>query len=554
MKKILLTGINARFSHSNPSLYYLRTFIHDLDFDVEIVELTINQDRTKLIDAITGKGADIIALSVYIWNVELIKEILPQIFTRSGKAEIVLGGPEVSYNPEEWLDRYGFIGHIITGHGETGFRELLTGKNTGRIIKSLNPHFSEIPFPYRKEDFSGFRQRNIYYESSRGCPFRCSYCVSSHYEQKLEYRPLEKVRNELDIIISHKPRIVKFVDRTFNSKKPHYREIWKHIVQSYSAELTLFHFEIYPHLLDEDDFTFLADVPPGLFQFEAGIQSVSSPTLEAINRRETWDRIKPKLEKLISMKNIHLHVDLIIGLPFEDSLKMRESFNQVYSLKADHFQMGLLKVLKGTEIMERTGEYGIEYSPGAPYRIESTKWLTAGEVGKLLDISLLIDTLYNRHRFDTTLENLADRCESPYHLYDKLSGYINSTYEEKRSRKWEVNADRILGFIESEFPEKSDFFRDCLMYDWCMTTRLNYYPALFRNEKTKKVKKKGFRFFTDTFPRNEIDYQGVKFTRSEMKRSIFFSPETAEFREKYMNHHTALLFLKDSGEKVFFTI
>ncbi len=554
MKKILLIGINARFAHSNPSLYYLRTFIDSLDFDIEILELTINQERAEIIDTLAGKGADIIALSVYIWNVELVREILPDIFTRSGKAQIVLGGPEVSYNPEEWLEEYSFISHIITGHGETGFRELLSGENTARIIRSTNPHFSTIPFPYRETDFPGLRNRNIYYESSRGCPFRCSYCVSSHSEQKLEYRPVEKVKEELDIIISHSPKIVKFVDRTFNSGRSHYREIWKHIVESYSGETTLFHFEIYPGLLGEDDFSFLSMVPPGLFQFETGIQSVWPRTLESVNRRESWNDVRPILERLIGMKNIHTHVDLIIGLPFEDSRKMRESFNRVYSLKADHFQMGVLKILKGTEIRERAGEYAIEYSFRAPYEIISTKWLTEDEIKKLVNISLLIDTLYNPHGFDITLENLVKLNKSPYDLYEKLSDYINSTCEEKRNKRWEENAGRIFGFVERTYPEMREYFRDCLMYDWCRTTKLNYYPALFRDKRTKRIKKEGLSFFTDSRPGSEIEYRGVKFTGEEMKRSIFFSPETAEFRKKYMQNHNTLLFLRDSGERVFFTL
>ncbi len=554
MKKILLTGINARFSHSNPSLYYLRNFIRDLNFDVEILELTINQEKAEILDSITRRGAGLIALSVYIWNVELVKEILPGIFTRAGNPEIVLGGPEVSYDPKEWLEEFPFISHIITGHGESGFRELLAGEKSGRIIKSVNPHFSEIPFPYRKEDFPGFRNRNIYYESSRGCPFSCSYCVSSHREQKLEYRPVEMVKEELDVIISHKPKIVKFVDRTFNSKRSHYREIWRHIVESYSGRSTLFHFEIYPRLLKEDDFAFLSKVPRGLFQLEVGIQSVNSRTLESINRRERWEDIRPILERLAGMKNIHTHLDLIAGLPFEGLLQMRESFNQVYLLKADYFQPGVLKVLKGTEIRERAAEFGIEYSPRAPYGIKSTKWLKATGVEKLLNISFLVDTIYNRHGFPVTLENLEELSENPYHLYEELSDYISSYYKDNRNRSWEETGKRILRFVEGKYPEQSDFFRDCLVYDWCTTSKLHYYPAVFRDERAKRVKKEGVCYFTENSPGSKTGEREMMFRRSELKRSIFFRPLTEEFRKRYMQDHTDALFLKDSGKRFLFTI
>ena len=487
MKKILLAGINARFSHANLALYYLRTYTQDLGFDVYIKEFIINQDLDEIIDSIINENPDCICLSVYIWNTELIKSIIPKIKSKKGNCKIILGGPEVSYDPQRWLDDFQEINYIITGPGEEGFRRLVESGISleGKIIESKNPHFSEIPFPYNNDDFQYLKGKNIYYETGRGCPYSCTYCISSRIDQKLEFKNIEQVKKELDIIIRHYPKIIKFVDRTFNAKKSHYRQIWEYLVSDYSNSGIRFHFEIYPGLLEKKDFDFFITCPEDLFQFEVGIQSTHDKTLKAIKRKCPWESIEANVKKLIELKNIHIHVDLITGLPYEDIIHLKDSFNRIYLLKAEHFQLGILKVLKGTEIYDQAAEYEITYSLKAPYTIESNKWLSKNQVKKLIVIAQLIDTIYNTHKFSRTLELLINLYKSPYDLYNDLADFIISDYSGKRSKVWEENAQRILSFIKSKFPKQETSILNCLRQDWDGHSKQDFYPKIIRTEESK---------------------------------------------------------------------
>lgn len=492
MKKILLAGINARFSHSNLALYYLRTYTQDLGFNIYIREFVINQDLDEIIDSIINENPDCICLSVYIWNTKLIKSIIPKIKSKKGNPKIILGGPEVSYDPQRWLDDFQEIDHIIIGPGEAGFRRLVESGLTlkEKIIETRNPHFSEIPFPYDNDDFESLKGKNIYYETSRGCPYKCAYCLSSRIDQKLEFKNIEQVKKELDIIIRHQPKIVKFVDRTFNAVRSHYRQIWEYLVSGYSDSGIRFHFEIYPGLLEKEDFDFLITCPEGLFQFEVGIQSTHEETLKAINRKCLWESIEVNVKRLIELKNIHIHLDLIIGLPYEDIIHLKDSFNRIYSLKADHFQLGILKVLKGTRIYNQVAEYEITYSLKAPYTIESNKWLSKDQVKKLIVIAQLIDTIYNTHKFTLTLDSFmnlsrdvsAPLYKTPYDLYNDLAEFIITEYFGKRTKVWEENAQRILKFIKTKFPKHEENIFNCLRQDWDGHSKQNFYPKIIRTE------------------------------------------------------------------------
>jgi hypothetical protein len=548
MNKILLIGINARFSHPATALYYLREYVRDLPWDAIIMEFTIHTPVRDILLCIEDAKPDAVAFSVYIWNTGVVQEVLRNLGEMHDRPKIVLGGPNTGYNPEDWLARFSFIDCIIPGHGEEAFRSLLnSGLNSEKQILQIdNPPFSRIPFPYTDEDLLSFEHRKIYYETSRGCIFKCAYCLSSRDDQRLEFKEINQIKNELAIIMKHNPKIIKLVDRTFNAKKTHAHTVWKHIIDSYAGSATRFHFEVHPGLLDKNDFKLLEDCPPGLFQFEIGIQSTCGTALRAVNRTGDWDKIKPKIERLIGMNTIPVHVDLIAGLPFEDYNTLAFSFNEVYSLNANHFQLGYLKVLPGTEAMERAKEWGIRYGLEPPYEVIENLWLGADNMKKIKTVSRLIDALYNSHRFKRTLENLLKLYRSPFHLFEKLADVASLKYTANTGMQWEILADIIVDCVFSLHAET--YILDCLRWDWCASAYSNRMPKMLKTENARQKRKELLSRLKDGWKASggpaDIDYAFAM-------RSNFFFPETAEFREKYLAGKNYTLFPHGKNEPLF---
>ena len=417
-----------------------------------------------------------------------------------------------------------------------------------RIIREQNPAFAEIPFPYNSSIMKKLEGRFIYYESSRGCPFRCSYCLSSRDDQKLDFRPVSIVRDELDFLVSHNPGLIKFVDRTFNSRKDHYRPIWEHIAGDCSGRKTVFHFEIYPGLLDEDDLRFLATVPEGLFQFEIGIQSVNSATLEAVHRvmdSKSYDVI----ERLLARGNIHIHLDLIAGLPFEDYTGFATSFNRIIGFKPHHFQPGILKVLPGTEMMEKSAEYGLDAELLPPYTVKSTRWLSVSEMQKITRIAMLVERIYNSGRFRSTGEWLSAHFGSGFAFYEKL---CDASTGEKQGTHWEDTALFFIKAIRNESKDLLPLLMDHLRWDWCSTGKLHHYPEILKSDRTTAAKREGYNYFIRQSRGNVISNGSVIFTKDELRNSIFFVPETPEFRNRMMDAERAL-FLPDK-RVIFFNL
>jgi radical SAM superfamily enzyme YgiQ (UPF0313 family) len=504
MNKILLIGINARFSHPAMALYYLREYVRDLPWNAIIMEFTIHTPVRDILHSIEDAKPDAVAFSVYIWNTSVVQEVLIKLGEMHDRPKIILGGPDTGYNPEDWLARFSFIDCIIQGHGEEAFRSLLAGSFTSqnRILQKDNTPFSQIPFPYTDEDLLSFEFRKIYYETSRGCIFKCAYCLSSREDQRLEFKEISRIKDELAIIMKHKPDIIKFVDRTFNAKQTHAHEVWKHIIDSYSDTGTRFHFEVHPILLAEDDFKLLEGCPTGLFQFEIGIQSTCESALRAVNRTGDWKKIKPQIKRLIRMNTIPVHVDLIAGLPFEDYDTLAFSFNEVYSLNANHFQLGYLKVLPGTEVKERTEEWGMQYSSEPPYEVMENRWLGAMHMKKIKMIAKLTDMIYNSHRFNITLENLLQQYKSPFILFEALARASLRKPAANSEMQWEYLTDLIID-CASEQNLKEDFIIDCLREDWHVSSKSNRMPKKLKIHGTRN-NRKGRKVLRDLQNKNEI--------------------------------------------------
>jgi radical SAM superfamily enzyme YgiQ (UPF0313 family) len=532
MKKIVFAAINCRWTHSNLALYYLKKSISDLPFLTEIIEFSINQSPWELIAEIYHSQPDFLAFSVYIWNVESVKKILAECEKIVPECQIILGGPEVSYQPEAWLAKFPNISNIICGAGEKSFREVILGKREEEIVYPQKTPFSQVPFPYSEEDWQFLKHKYVYYESSRGCPFQCSYCLSSRMDNHLDYKQLDVVLQELGEIISHEPKIIKFVDRTFNSNPERAREIWQFLAQ----KQVKCHFEIHPQLLAEADFAVLSQIPPSRFQFEIGIQTLNEETLQAIHRKQDWQKCKSNIQRLRKETHIHLHVDLILGLPFETSVTFQESFNEVYSLQADAFQLGFLKVLAGTEMREKETEYQLRYLSASPYQIMSTKWLNFAEVLFWQDLEKLVNLFYNSGNFTTTSYETGQLFSSPYAFYKELGDFWlekNLSFEQK---DWQHLAISLVAFIHEKFEGKSAYFLDCLRWDWCKKANSHFYPPFLHKTSFHELKKEVYPQLKDKYPANQL------------KKAIFLEIETSEFADKYANGKKKVFFSGGEAE------
>ncbi len=555
MKKVLLVAINARYTHSCLALYCLKSFSAGLDYDIIIREFSINRAHNEIIADILALRPDMLAISVFIWNAELVKKILPAFIRQAGGVKIVLGGPEVSYNPDRWLSLFPEIDHIIIGEGEAAFRHLLEKgpEAEKKIIRIRNPHFGTLPVPYSPEDLVHLKNKYVYYESSRGCPHKCSYCLSSRSDQRLEFKGVSDVERELDLIMARGPHLIKFVDRTFNVRKEHYRAIWKLLIDKYSDGDATFHFEIHPYYLDDEDFDLLSSCPQKLFQFEIGVQSINPLARRAVGRAGSWEAEKAAIKRLVELGTIHIHLDLIAGLPFEDFGSFRRSVDELFSLNPGHLQIGFLKVLPGTDMFDRAEELGILYSELPPYTVRETRWLKRSEVCALERIALLADRLFNTGRFKLTLTQLTNLHGSAFDMYADMDKYAN-IHQTRLSRKWESGAEFLLGFIRSRHPRKMEFFLDTIRWDWCMNRLSHHYPEIISPRGAAAAKKAGCEYFSKLSLTDIVDFKGIAFARSDLRRSVFYRAESREFMKAFMDNNRYALFLPGRSDVVLFNL
>ena len=497
--KILLAACNAKYIHSNLAVYDLQAYASEYTDHIILKEYTINQQKDDIMRDIYLEHPDVVCVSCYIWNISFVKELMADLAKILPDADFWAGGPEVSYDAEKFLSENPEFTGVMVGEGEETFQELsgyyvkknpeklenITGicyrdgektiHNGWRQIMDL----SSIPFIYK--DLSEFKNRIIYYESSRGCPFSCSYCLSS-VDKKLRFRDTETVKKELQFFIDNKVPQVKFVDRTFNCKHDHAMAIWKYI-NEHDNGVTNFHFEISADLLREEELQEMSTMRPGLIQLEIGVQSTNPDTIKAIHRTMDFEKLKGIVDRIHSFGNIHQHLDLIAGLPYEDYDSFRHSFNDVYALKPQQLQLGFLKVLKGSHMMEMCKEYGIVYKTQEPYEVLSTKWLDYDHVLKLKTVENMVEVYYNSGQFQNTLEYLENFFQDAFSIYERLgSFYMEKGYGDvshTRMRRYEI----LLEFLE-DVPEISmDQVKDQMVYDLYLRENLKSRPGFARDQK-----------------------------------------------------------------------
>lgn len=468
--KILLTAINAKYIHSNLAVYSLRACAREYRDQVEIAEFTINNQKDYILEQIYKKKPDVLCFSCYIWNLDYVESVSREFHKLCPEVPIWVGGPEVSYEVEAFLQTHPQITGVMIGEGEKTFREVCAyysnGGDLGKIsgiafqekesakeeaarvvfIPAREPmDMSSIPFCYdTMEDFSN---RIIYYESSRGCPFSCSYCLSS-IDKKLRFRNIELVKKELQFFIDQKVPQIKFVDRTFNCNHAHAMAIWKFIKENDNG-VTNFHFEISADLINEEELALISDMRPGLIQLEIGVQSTNQATIEEIHRTMKLDRLQEVVRKIQAGGNIHEHLDLIAGLPYEDYATFRNSFNEVYSWKPNQLQLGFLKVLKGSYMYDHQQEYEIIYHDQPPYEVISTRWLSFSDVLRIKQVEEMLEVYYNSGQFEITMKLMEKLFDSAFDMFQELGtfyeemGYTGMSHS--RIRRCEI----LLEYLQS---------------------------------------------------------------------------------------------------------
>ena len=496
--KILLAACNAKYIHSNLAVYDLKAYSSDYDEHVILREYTINQPKDEILKDIYSSGADVVCFSCYIWNISFVRELIRDLVKILPKTAFWAGGPEVSYDAEKFLTEMPEMTGVMVGEGEKTFHDLLEfyidGKDSLEEISGIAYRtgdkiihngwrelmdLSAIPFVY--EHLEKFENRIIYYESSRGCPFSCSYCLSS-IDKKLRFRDLELVKKELQFFLDHRVPQVKFVDRTFNCKHEHAMTIWKYILE-HDNGVTNFHFEISADLLREEEMELMSQMRPGLIQLEIGVQSTNPETIRAIHRHMDLKKLEHCVNRVHSFRNIHQHLDLIAGLPYEDYDIFHQSFNDVYQMKPDQLQLGFLKVLKGSLMQKEAEVYGIVYKEKEPYEVLSTNWLTYGEVLKLKMVESMVEVYYNSGQFWHTLEYLVPLEKDAFTFYEKLgSFYEKKGYSEishSRMRRYEI----LLEYLKEETDVPAEVAAQKMLYDLYLREKLKKRPAFASDQK-----------------------------------------------------------------------
>ena len=584
--KFLLAAINAKYIHSNPGVYSLRAFARTKipGADIEIGEYTINHQMDLILQDIYRRKPDFIGFSCYIWNISYIMEIVRDVKKVLPEAEIWLGGPEVSYDAKKVLTREPDVRGIMRGEGELTFTELVraylqrektsvpdgyTGesfrgqakeKTSGCAENTRMPEnaegenahsdrldLSQIPgityraangeieghgpqrllsldeIPFYYDDMAGFENRIVYYESSRGCPFSCSYCLSS-IDKTVRFRSLDRVLPELQFFLDHKVPQVKFVDRTFNCKREHTLGIWRYLVE-HDNGVTNFHFEVSADIFDEEELELIGKMRPGLIQLEIGVQSTNPDTIREIHRHMDLVKLKRAVDRVYDYRNTHQHLDLIAGLPYENYESFMRSFDDVYRMRPDQLQMGFLKVLKGSYMEEQVAAYDLKYRGIPPYEVLSTKWLPYSDVIRLKGVEDMVEVYYNSGQFPATMKLLEKRFQRPSEIFVNLAEYYEKNgltgISHSRLARYEI----LYRFLEEDMreeerdhvtaakvpetgqPSLADF-RDSLMYDLYVRENIKSRPSFASDQSPYKKEVREFFMAEEENPKWLTDYAG----------------------------------------------
>ena len=500
--KILLTTLNSKFIHTNLAIRYLKSYTKDL-VDADIREYTINNDLDYI-------------FSTYIWNVLDIVKLCENIKKVKPHTIIGLGGPEVTYDSENAMEKYPFVDYILCGEGELVFRDLvmylqgnkniedvegIVYRNNGEIVvnrpKELLQNLDEIPSPYENLDPKEYENRIVYYETSRGCPFNCQYCLSSTLKG-LRYFSIDRVKKDLKALIDARVSQIKFIDRTFNANKKFAKEIMNFLMEN-DNDYTTYHFEVTAHLLDDDMLEFLSNCKEGLFQFEIGVQTTNQKVLDAVGRRDDFTKLSKVVKKIASYRNIHQHLDLIAGLPYEDYASFENSFNDVFNLGIEHLQLGFLKMIKGTGVRKTANEHGYKYKDYPPYEVLYNNYISYSQILKLKDIEEILEKYYNYKNFVLSMRYIIFNYykESPFKFFEEFAIYFDKNgyfdVAQGKNQLYKI----LLDFYNESINKNNDLFNDILKYDYISLGKTSNIPQFFNKLDMEDFKNRCHVFLQD---------------------------------------------------------
>lgn len=529
--KVLLTAINSKFIHSNLAVRYLKAFTKDLEYDCKIREFSINDREEHVLKEIIEEEADVVAISTYIWNVEMATRLANLIKRVNPKIEILYGGPEVSYDSRVFL-KHNVGDYVIEGEGEKTYREFIQYKLGGKDIEDIKGlhykkdeevfsngsrplmTFDEVVFPY--EDDEDLNNKIVYYEGSRGCPFNCKYCLSST-SHGVRFHSIDRVIKELQYFIDKKVKLVKFVDRTFNCNHKYSMAIWNFLIKSDTK--TQFHFEISADILKQEELDLLRNAPEGRFQFEVGVQTTNDDVLRNINRFVNFSDIKEKVVELLSIRNIKQHLDLIAGLPGEDLESFIKSFNDVHSIRPEEIQLGFLKLLKGSSMREEGDKYGMVYSPYPPYEILKTDNVSYREILILKKVEAVVDKYYNSQKFNNILNYFYPKFDTPFKFFYELGeffenkGYFNRNIG--NSEYYKV----FLDFDNEILNSSSDSLKDIVRYDYLSSNKKRGIPEFLKIKIDREVEEDIKNLYRDRYSFREYSVEKFFIDMEEYKKS-----------------------------------
>lgn len=512
--KILLVAINAKFIHSSLAVRYLSAYNPDISDHIKCLEYTINNSEDYILTDVFSEKPDVICFSCYIWNIEMIISISQNLKKVLPDTKIICGGPEVSYDCEELLKNNPTLDIIIYGEGEKTFGEVSRALINGTSLDSINGivyrnnetiitsppqaplSMDQLPFVY--DTLDDLRNKIIYYETQRGCPYNCQFCLSS-IEKGVRFLSLEKVYGQLDFFLEHKARQVKFVDRTFNCNKKHAEAIWSYLIENDNG-ITNFHMEIEAHIMEDDTLELLSKAREGLFQFEIGVQSTNQDTLTAVKRNPDFLSLKERIQRIKDLGNIHIHLDLIAGLPFENYNSFGESFNDVYALFPHQLQLGFLKVLKGSGLKENASQFGLVSRNNAPYEILFTNALNFTDMCRLKTIEEMVETYYNSGKALRSAQYIATFFSTPFAFYEALGDFWTEQGFHRVNHSKEGLYTNLYEFTKQNAHTKDHMkiIKDILKFDMLACDNLNSLPKWlfdFRNSEDEKAVKR--KFFND---------------------------------------------------------
>lgn len=543
MSKIVLAGINSQYVHLNLAVRYLKKYVEaNSDLKIEIYETNINNQVFNIIKDIYELNPDKIIFSTYIWNKEYIVEIVKELKKVLPNVEIILGGPEVSYKWEKFMANMPEVDALLLGEGEKVILNFLTKKDkkalgvvyreNGEIIfNGIEPiieNLDIVPFPYEDWELED-RTKIFYYESSRGCPFSCSYCLSS-IDKTVRYYSLDRVKKDLKRFLDSPIKLLKFVDRTFNLKKERYMEIWQFLLENYREGIT-FHFEINANIFDDETLDFLEKVPKGYFQFEIGVQSINPETMVAIKRNNILDKLAHNVRRI--SRNIHLHLDLIAGLPYETYDVFKNSFNYVYNLKPEMIQLGFLKLLKGTQMYDEVEKYNYKYYSKPPYEVFSNKFISFGELVKLKNLEKMLDYYYNSEKFRYTCDFvIKHNFDTPFAFFEKIADYYDKKGYLKISHKEVALFNILYDFYVENNLKDLDIFVEFLKYDYLALGKPGSYPEWLKSNKDSElhnqlIKDSEFKSVREGHKNSELEeFKYNIFTNKREDINIFFNYKT----------------------------